>query len=87
MVLRLKSLRNLSVRGNFLRNKWKKVFVTFVLMLLMKLTYNRSTLQHFHIQLVELNIVLFDELWHNISFISFGSCLMIFIAYLDEVWI
>ena len=84
-MLRLKSLCNLSVRGNFLRNKWEKIFVTFVLMLLMKLMYNRSTLQHFYIQLVELNTVSFNELWHNISLISFGSCLMIFIGYLDEV--
>ena len=86
-MLRLKSLCNLSVRGNFLRNKWEKIFVTFVLMLLMKLMYNRSTLQHFYIQLVELNTVSFNELWHNISLISFGSCLMIFKGYLDEVWI
>ena len=86
-MLRLKSLCNLSVRGNFLRNKWEKIFVTFVLMLLMKLMYNRSTLQHFYIQLVELNTVSFNELWHNISLISFGSCLMIFTGYLDEVWI
>ena len=39
-MLRLKILYNLFVRGKRLSNKWKKIFDTFVLKLLLKLGLN-----------------------------------------------